>query len=641
MVEDLFRATTLAGQPSPIPLSVRYSGPWHPAQGAIPPGMPLSIDLETIPNTATITQLNWAVRACEAYSGPWTPAAKAALQEAMQAGRLLIFHNAQFDVWHLLENGLSVPGPYYDTMIATAILEPDLPNSLEHVAKDYTDIFPWKHIRSAEPWKYGCIDADATLRVKQETEKSLKAEGVWGVFQTSMQVQQSLIEMWRTGLRLDLRRMEELQGVCQKQEAEAQAKLDEMARALPARSEQRTALLRGAEEAAGIASTLRNTGAKGEARKKETEARHLQKAADALWNVKWNSPKQLLEVLDQLGLDRKFDHKTGRVTTDASAIQELARTSGNPLLLELLRYREHQKLRSTFLTHDAAYLHPQYLLHRDYDLEGALEGACSGRLASKDPNIQNWPHFARQIVVPDEDGWEWLEADYGQIEARIVAWFAGGALWRGFNTEGFDIHRFVAGRALGIPPEMVTSDQRDRGKRVVYAAVYGVGPITLSRRLMADGIHMPVAECKRFINAFHDSFPEVKRAQRRFLAQAFETNKVTNPFGRYRRFYAPNAESTAIYNIYPQSTAGDIILRAMAGLRTQLPRPARLAVQVHDSLLIGYPREMRARVQECVADCMVFPIVEMPGFSVPVTFKRGENWGDGGAENPKGMVKVA
>lgn len=589
------------------------------------------IDIECVRDTNRITQINFG---WEGKAAIWRPKAAELqahqeLKRLLASGRLKIFHNAPFDIRVFEGNGLDVNGPFYDTMIAAAILEPDLPNDLEFVAKEYAEFEPWKHLAERDLARYGLLDAEATYRVYEVTREELRKEGVWGCFQTSMEVLPLLLDMRRIGLRIDEARMRKEAAACRDKEEAAERDLNRAVQELPSHKvaaeeidRQLSAVWKAAE------------GTKGrESIRLRKESRQLIERLHEVVLPNWSSPKQVLKVLDDLGLQRKV--KDGKVTTDASALQELARQTQNPLLQRLLDLRNAQKLRSTYFDHDLGdepRIHPEYLLHRDYEVEGGIAGACSGRLASKNPNIQNRPKPARCIVVPDEPGWEAMAVDYEQIEFRIIAWKTGGKLWADVKTAGFDIHRRVAARVYGVSEEAVTEAQRDEGKRCVYAAAYGVGPLTLSRRLAAKGIFLSVAECKRFIGAFKGLYPEVARTQARWVDEAVATGKVTNPFGRYRRFYKPYEEATQIYNIFPQSTAGDIILRAMSRLYVELPKPARIAIQVHDELVFFYPRELRAAVAECVRDIMPAAVPEMPGFVVAVKLKIGKSWGELGEE---------
>lgn len=608
---------------------VNYCGTWSPKLVKIPRKIPVAVDLETLRNKrGAVTQVNWATEDALAYAGGWNQEIREEIREAVEQDRITVLHNGMFDEGELYLNGIQVE-KIWDTMIGAAILDPDMPNNLEHVAKDCTDLPVWKHLSGVNMREYGCYDADATIRIFNYQRRQLAVENVRAVFDTSMEVLPLLIDMRRKGLRISVDTMEKMAEECSEEEEKAKDELNKEVGKVERRKDERRVLLDKAAGNEDDAERLREVGKKGLARKLETEAKKWKKQADGLVNVNWNSSQQLMEVLDDLGLPRKYK-KDGRQTTEAATMQELARVSGNPILLRLLDYRKYNKRRTTFLQQKFAgseRVHPTFLLHRDYDIEGGMEGACTGRLACKDPNMQNWPKEVRRIVVPDEDGWEMAAADYNQIEFRIMAWKVGGELWKLVNTKGFDVHRAVASEVYGKLAKDVTEEERHLGKTSVYAGIYGVGPLTFSRQLMKKGVFLKVAECKKFLNAFKKLFPDVRRAHEGVMKEAYATNKVTNPFGRFRRFYKPFAEATAIYNIYPQSTAGDVILKAMAKLRKQLPKSARVAIQVHDELVFTYPREMRKEVLECVTDVMTEKHPELPGMTFPISLKAGDSWG--------------
>lgn len=630
MARDLLKIKNEAEFPEVRRRSVSYCGDWLPKRVRIPGEVPVAVDLETVRGRpGVITQVNWATEEGLAFAAGWNKEVEAETKKAVEATRTIVLHNAQFDEGEFWLNGIEVAGPIWDTMIGAAILDPDMPNNLEHVAKDCTDLPLWKHLSGVDLREYGCFDADATIRIFNYQKQQLGVENVRAVFDTSMEVLPLLIDIRRKGLKIDVGKMRAMAGDCKGKEEEAAGELNQEVAKIEKRAEAKESLFCEAARLADEAAKLREESKKGAALKLEREAKRLVKAGELLVNVNWNSPKQLTEVLDDLGLPRKYS-KHGRQTTDAATMQELARVSGNPILLKLLSYRQANKLRTTFLQQKFGgdeRVHPTFLLHRDYDIEGGLEGACTGRLACKDPNMQNWPKSVRGIVVPDEDGWEMAAADYSQIEFRIMAWKTGGELWKKVNENGFDVHTMVAAEVFKKRTDNVTQDERYLGKTSVYAGIYGVGPITLSRQLMKKGIFLPVAECRKFLNAFKKMFPDIKRVHKAVVAEAYATNKVTNPFGRFRRFYKPFAEATAIYNIFPQSTAGDVILKAMARLYKELPKPARVAIQIHDELVFCYPKELRKVVHECVIDVMTAKHPELPGMAFPISLKAGDSWG--------------
>jgi len=634
VAEDLAKAKALA-EGSHEEVLGKYSPHW---EGVPPvPAGEIAVDLETLRDRYQITQVNWSCRPGEGTAG-WYHHQR--VQEELRRicgdGRPLVFHNAAFDVDQLRAAGIPVKGPVFDTMIAAAILEPDLPNNLEAVAKDFLGMAPWKYLAGSDLPLYGCIDADATMRLRHELQRLMDEEGVAGCFKTSMEVQPLLFEMWWNGLRINVDRMREMADECWEQEVQARAALDNLVRDMPTRRERLLALEEGIE--ALVAGTQSTVG-----RDRVTARKALGDTIEGLRGIlfpNWGSYPQVLEIVRQMGMEPPINKDTKRPTIDAAAIREMARQHPkNSGLLALLTLREWEKRRNTFLEYDKGptpliqkgKLHPQYLLHRDYDVDEKeeSEGACSGRLASKGPNIQNWEKEVRVIVQPDNEDMEVLSADYKQIEWRIIAWAAGGEIWKAVQNPLFDVHRKVAARVYGKGEDAITKEERGLGKRSVYAGAYLVGPLTFSRRLAKDNIFLPVADCKKFLDGFHALFPAVKAKHLEWFKEAAATGKVTNPFGRYRRFLSPEREQSKITNIYPQSTAGDIILRAMARLRRELPtNVGRVAIQVHDDLTLFTYKNKRKEAVECLRDCMEVENSEMPGFKPEIDLSAGPSWGE-------------
>jgi DNA polymerase I-like protein with 3'-5' exonuclease and polymerase domains len=514
--------------------------------------------------------------------------------------------------------------------MALMILEPDLPNDLETVSKDFCNFPAWKHLSHEDLPLYGCKDADATTRLWQETERQLVQEGLKGIFDTSMEVLPLTLDMWWTGLKIDTKRMEEMAGECREREARAESGLNEFVRKLPSRVRDLQRVESDLDDV--VAGTKAATGRERVAARKALGIK-IEELRDLVC-PNWNSPTQLVGLLKEMGIEVPLDKDTKQPTTGAAVLQEMVRKNPekNAPLLGVIHLRKAEKERSTFLSQkvdDQNRIHPQIIMTRSHDEKGEQEGACSGRLASKNPNIQNWPGPLRVIVVPDHEGWEMMEADYKQIEWREICWKVGGRLWDLVNDPSFDVHKLIASRVYKKDISEVTKAERYLGKRCVYAAAYKVGPLTLSQSLAKEEIFLSMGEVKTFLNVFYETFPEVLKTQRAWFQEAQATGKLTNPFGRYRRFLRPEREETKITNFWPQSTAGDIILRAMARLRYSLPKPARIAIQVHDSLTFMYPRELRGEVAKCVIRDMTVENPEMRGFKPDVDIKvGGKSWGE-------------
>src|SRR5688572_13576286 len=310
-----------------------------------------------------------------------------------------------------------------------------------------------------------------------------------------------------------------------------------------------------------------------------------------------NSPQQLGVVLfEKLGYPvLQRTRKTRTYSTGAETLEELA-ARGYPLPDKLLRYREVQKLKSTYVDALPALVAADGRLHTRY--QQAV--AATGRLSSVNPNLQNIPvrgergqQIRRAFVAPP--GAALLVADYSQIELRVLAHIAGEpALAESFRS-GEDIHRATAARVLGVSPELVSPDQRRAAKVINFGILYAMSAFGLGRNL---GI--PSREADRFIKAYLERYPKLRQYTEETLKSAQREGKVETLFGRVR--YLPdihsknfalreNARRMAI-NARVQGTAADLQKKAMIAvdraLRAAHPR-ARLLLTVHDELVLEVP----------------------------------------------------
>jgi len=321
-----------------------------------------------------------------------------------------------------------------------------------------------------------------------------------------------------------------------------------------------------------------------------------------------NSPTQLGAILfEKLALPvLGRTKKTKSYTTGAEILEELA-GRGYPLPERLLRYRELTKLKSTYVDALPLLVAEDGRVHTTY--EQAV--AATGRLSSINPNLQNIPvrgelgqRIRRAFIA--ESGAVLLAADYSQIELRVLAHIADEpALIEAFQR-GEDIHASTAAMVFGGTPELVTPDQRRAAKVINFGIVYGMSAFGLGKNL---GI--PSGEADRFIKAYLERLPNVKRYMEETLAQAQQTGKVETLYGRAR--YLPditsknfnlreNARRMAI-NARIQGTAADIQKKAMIAvdraLRAETP-DARLLLSVHDELVIEAPQAQAESVAALV-----------------------------------------
>ncbi len=327
-----------------------------------------------------------------------------------------------------------------------------------------------------------------------------------------------------------------------------------------------------------------------------------------------NSTDQLRHVLyEKLELPVQKKTSTGKPSTDASVLEKL----DHPIVEALLRYRELEKLRSTYVDGYLPLIEVDGRIHTRFN----QMAATTGRLSSDRPNLQNIPvrsdtgKTVRRAFVP-APGWLFLVADYSQIELRVLAHMSGDSgLLEAFNSTDRDIHTATAARVWGVAPEDVQPEMRRRAKMINFGLLYGMEAFGLASRL---GISRQEAD--EHIEAYFDQFPDVKEFMYGVVTQARNQGYTTTLFGRRR--YLPELKSDnyrirqmgerMALNAPVQGTAADIIKAAMISLDREL-RSRRLTstllLQIHDELVLEAPpdeledlRALTVEVMEGVAD---------------------------------------
>ena len=342
-----------------------------------------------------------------------------------------------------------------------------------------------------------------------------------------------------------------------------------------------------------------------------------------------NSPKQLGEALfDKLGLPHRKKTKSG-YSTDAATLESLR--SYSPVIDDILEYRSCQKLLSTYADGLLKVIGPDGRVHSTF----LQTEARTGRLSSTEPNLQNIPVRTEQgsrlrgffVAKP---GCILLDADYSQIELRILAHISGDAAMQEIFRTGGDIHRSTAARIYGMPPEMITPRLRSSAKAVNFGIVYGIGAYSLSR-----DIGVTVKEAESFIQSYLDSFPGVRQYMDDTIAFGKEHGYVATLFGRRRalpELTSSNFNVRALgermaMNTPIQGTAADVIKLAMVRVWQRLRDEgltARLILQVHDELIVEAPLEEADKAAQILGEEMEHAV----NFAVPLTadVTRGHTW---------------
>lgn len=345
-----------------------------------------------------------------------------------------------------------------------------------------------------------------------------------------------------------------------------------------------------------------------------------------------NSPKQLGEVLfEKMGLPKSKKNKIG-YSTDAETLQKLA--SKHDIIGDILDYRQVTKLKATYAEG----------LVRSADGNGRIHsafnqtGTATGRLSSAEPNLQNIPiktelgRRFRKYFVPKNEEYVIVDADYSQIELRLLAHISGDENLINAFLNGEDIHTRTAATVFGVEPSQVTPELRKRAKAVNFGIVYGIGEHSLSEDL---GISR--AEAKRYIESYFEGFPKVAQYLNGIKEKARENGYVVTAFGRKR--YIPELSSgnknvqhfgeRVAMNSPIQGTAADIIKIAMINTAKELKKSrydAELILQVHDELIIEAHRSCADEVKTLLVNCMEKAV----DFSVPLSVEAniGNNWYD-------------
>ncbi|MCI9336428.1 MAG: DNA polymerase I [Lachnospiraceae bacterium] len=342
-----------------------------------------------------------------------------------------------------------------------------------------------------------------------------------------------------------------------------------------------------------------------------------------------NSPKQLGEVLfDTMKLPGGKKTKTG-YSTAADVLEKLSEEA--PVVRDILEYRQLTKLKSTYADGLAVYIGGDRRIHTNFN----QTITATGRISSTEPNLQNIPmrmelgRRIRKVFVPRE-GCEFMDADYSQIELRVLAHMSGDQqLIEAYHMDQ-DIHRITASKVFHTPFEEVTDLQRRNAKAVNFGIVYGISSFGLSQDLSISK-----KEAADYIEQYFATYPGVKEFLDRLVSEARKKGYVTTMFGRRRpvpELSSPNfmqrsfGERVAM-NSPIQGTAADIIKIAMIRVWRALRESglkSRLILQVHDELVIETYKEEEEQVRRILTENM--QAAADLSVALEVDLHTGDNW---------------
>jgi len=507
-----------------------------------------------------------------------------------------IGQNLKFDLEVLNNYGIELKGIGFDTMLASYLLNPSgRQNNLSNLALEYLDYkmmpisdligsgkkqksFASVPIKSAT--KYSCEDADITLRIKETLEPKLKEFCLDKLFyEVELPLIQVLAEMELCGVSIDVDYLKEFS-------SQMDIELSKI-------------------------------------------VNQIYKLAGKEFNL--NSPQQLSKVLfEDLGLTpiRKTAKKT-IASTDFGVLEELAKT--HPFPQKLLEYRQLFKLKSTYI--DAL---PALVNKRTHRIHTSFNQTVTstGRLSSSEPNLQNIPiktEMGRRIrkgIVPKDENYFLLSADYSQIELRILAHFSEDETLLDSFYKDEDIHTRTASEVFGVPLDKVTPEQRRQAKTANFAIIYGVSAYGLSQQT-----GMTPKEASMFIDIYFKRYPKVQAHMEHLIEKARKDGYVTTLLDR--RGYIPEigspnrqkrefAERVAI-NMPHQGSAADLIKVVMIEIAKELRgKKSKMILQVHDELVFEVHKTELEEIKEMVKDKMENTIkLKVP---IKVDIKVGKNW---------------
>ena len=342
-----------------------------------------------------------------------------------------------------------------------------------------------------------------------------------------------------------------------------------------------------------------------------------------------NSPQQLGVILfEKMGIPGGKKTKTGYST----AVDVLEKLSEDfPFVTKIMEYRTYAKLNSTYAEGLLAYIGEDSRIHGVFQ----QTVTATGRLSSTDPNLQNIPirtemgrHF-RSVFIPKE-GCVFLDADYSQIELRILAALSKDERLIEAYRMDRDIHKVTASQVFHVPLDEVTDELRRNAKAVNFGIVYGISAFGLS-----EGLSVGRADAKEYIERYFTTYPKVKEYLDSEIAFARENGYVKTVFGRRRlvpeihasNFMRRSFSERVAMNSPIQGTAADMMKIAMNSVYEELKRKelkSRIVLQVHDELLLEVPKEELEEVREILVSSMENAL------TLPVPFlveaKTGNNW---------------
>jgi DNA polymerase-1 len=522
------------------------------------------------------------------------------LGEILTDSKLLkIGQNLKFDIAVFKSKNIEVSLPYFDTMIAHYLIQPDMKHNMDALAEHYLQYSPvsietligkkgkeqgnMAQVPLQEIKEYAAEDADITLQLYMFLKEELKEAQLEKLFfEIEMPLLPVLIAMEACGIKIDT-------------EALAQFSIQ-------------------------LADEI------------SIEESKIYEIAGSQFNIA--SPKQLGEILfDKLKIDDKVKKtKTGQYSTKEETLQKY--THAHPIIEHILNYRGLQKLKSTYVDALPQLVDSEMKIHTSFN----QAVAATGRLSSNNPNLQNIPiktergKEVRKAFIASNENFKLLSADYSQVELRIIA-----ALSKEQNMiEAFkqkqDIHAATAAKIYGISLAEVTPDQRRNAKMVNFGIIYGISAFGLSQRL-----NIARREASEIIESYFATYPKIKTYMDSSITFARENGYVETILGRRRYLRDINSQNAVVrgfaernaINAPIQGSAADIIKKAMIDIHTTFKKhqfKSKMLLQVHDELIFDAHLDEIETIKPIIIDKMMHAVtLEVP---LDVEAGIGNNWLD-------------
>jgi DNA polymerase-1 len=513
---------------------------------------------------------------------------------------LKIGQNIKYDLLILKNYDVRVAGPFFDTMLAHYLIEPDMRHNMDVLAETYlhytpvpiTDLIGPKgknqktmaDLAPALVSDYACEDADVTLQLRHVFEPMLKELGLLGLLNdVENPLVPVLADIEHEGVRID-------SGAMNEYSAELQGYVQEL----------------------------------------ETQ---IFREAGQEFNI--GSPKQLGEVLFdkmQVGAGKIKKTKTGQYATGEEILSQLA--GDYPIAGLILEYRQLSKLRSTYVEALPQLVCGDGRVHTTFN----QAVTATGRLSSTNPNLQNIPirtekgREIRKAFVPRDEKHILLAADYSQVELRIMADFSGDKTMIEAFRLGQDVHSSTASKVFRVPLDQVDSEMRRKAKTVNFGIIYGISAFGLAQRI---GISRK--EATDIIDTYFQEFPSVKAFMDDSINRARELEYAETLLKRRRYLRDINSRNATLrgyternaINAPIQGTAADIIKMAMINIHDWLIEEklgTKMILQVHDELVFDAVREEVDYVTPKIRELMTTALLLPHGVPLEVEVGTGDNW---------------